>query len=200
MTLVNNVSKFQTKGGTVPAKLIVIRGNSGSGKTSIAREVRRRHGRGCALVEQDYLRRIVLRERDVAGGVAPGLIAHTARYALDHGYHVILEGILHAERYRDVLLDLLDRHDGERYVFYLDVSFDETVRRHRTRPQVDSFTPEQMREWYVPGDLLGHPAEQVIPESSTFDTSVALITTLTGLRATDPETAEATEAVAAPAG
>jgi uridine kinase len=34
-------------------KLIVIRGNSGSGKSSVAREVRHRYGRGCALVEQD---------------------------------------------------------------------------------------------------------------------------------------------------
>ena len=31
--------------------LVVIRGNSGSGKTSTAREVRRRYGRGVALVE-----------------------------------------------------------------------------------------------------------------------------------------------------
>ena len=34
--------------------LLVIRGNSGSGKTTTAREVRRRAGRGCSLVELDY--------------------------------------------------------------------------------------------------------------------------------------------------
>ena len=77
--------------------LVVIRGNSGSGKTTIAREVRRRYGRGCALVEQDYLRRIVLREHDSdrTDPVAPAFIAATARNALDFGYHVVLEGILH---------------------------------------------------------------------------------------------------------
>ena len=43
--------------------LVIIRGNSGSGKTSTAREVRRRYGqRGLAAVEQDYMRRVVLRE------------------------------------------------------------------------------------------------------------------------------------------
>jgi uridine kinase len=31
--------------------LVVIRGNSGSGKTTTAREVRRRYDRGCALIE-----------------------------------------------------------------------------------------------------------------------------------------------------
>jgi uridine kinase len=44
--------------------LVVIRGNSGSGKSTVTRELRHRYGRGCALVEQDYLRRMVLRERD----------------------------------------------------------------------------------------------------------------------------------------
>ena len=70
-------------------KLVVIRGNSGSGKSSIAKEVRARYGRGCALVEQDYLRRIVLRERDSRydpdGRNAPDLIANTTLFALERG-------------------------------------------------------------------------------------------------------------------
>jgi predicted kinase len=85
---------------TVPT-LVVIRGNSGSGKTTAAREVRRRYGRGCALLEQDYLRRVILREHDTSRSnpVAPTFITTTARTALDLGYHVVLEGILHTERY-----------------------------------------------------------------------------------------------------
>ena len=117
--------------------LIVIRGNSGSGKSSVAREVRRRYGRGCALIEQDYLRRIVLREHDSdgIGPVAPAFIAATARTALELGYHVVLEGILHTARYADALHALIDQHPGPSHVFYLDVDFDETVRRHHTRPE-----------------------------------------------------------------
>jgi hypothetical protein len=46
-------------------KLVVLRGNAGSGKSSTAQELRRRLGRGVAWVEQDYLRRVVLREHDV---------------------------------------------------------------------------------------------------------------------------------------
>jgi hypothetical protein len=60
--------------GSPDTVLVVIRGDSGSGRSSIARELRRRHGRGCALVEQDYLRRILLRERDEPDGAAPALI------------------------------------------------------------------------------------------------------------------------------
>jgi predicted kinase len=112
--------------------LVVIRGNSGSGKTTIAREVRRRYGRGCALIEQDQCRRIVLREHEGAGfdPVAPQFIADAVRSALRLGYHVLLEGILYAEFYGTVLRRLMAEHRGPSHVFYLDVPLAETLRRH----------------------------------------------------------------------
>jgi len=65
--------------------LVVIRGNSGSGKTTAARETRRRFGRGAALVEQDYFRRVVLREHGGIGtdAVAPTFIDMCVRHLLD---------------------------------------------------------------------------------------------------------------------
>jgi hypothetical protein len=165
-------------------RLIVIRGNSGSGKTSVARAVRRRYGRGCALIEQDYLRRIVLREHDgvEVAGLAPRLIAATARMSLAGGYHVVLEGILAAEVYGSELRSLIAGHPGRSHVYYLDVSWDETLRRHAMRPQAADFTPEQMREWYVPGDVLGVPGERVVPESSSFEQTVETILRTSALR------------------
>ena len=158
--------------------LIVIRGNSGSGKSTVAREVRRRYGRGCALVEQDYLRRILLRAHDGTPGTA-AFIAGTVRSALRLGYHVVLEGILHTEHYAAELHRLVGEHEGPSAAYYLDVSWAETVRRHGSRPQAASFTPEQMREWYTERDLLGVPGEQIIPEDSTLDRTVEII--LSGL-------------------
>jgi predicted kinase len=157
--------------------LIVIRGNSGSGKSSVAREVRRRYGRGCALVEQDYLRRIMLREHETAGsaGLAPRLIGSVTEMALASGYHVVLEGILAADRYGPMLRGLLAGHDGAGHVYYLDVSFAESVRRHATRPTAGQFTPAEMHEWYAAGDVLGVPGERVVPESSAFDETVETI-------------------------
>lgn len=165
------------------AKLIVIRGNSGSGKSSVAREVRRRYGRGCALVEQDYLRRVLLREHDstATAGLAPKLIATTARLALDGGYHVVLEGILHSDRYGPALRELVAEHVGDTHVYYLDVAFAETLRRHATRPQAADFTPAQMRDWYSPSDVLAIPGEHVIPEASTFDETVDYVLRTSGL-------------------
>nr|WP_240670180.1 AAA family ATPase [Actinoplanes solisilvae] len=154
--------------------LVIIRGNSGSGKTTTAREVRRRYGRGCALLEQDYLRRTMLREHDSSstGVVAPEFIAATARAALAVGYHVVLEGILHSSRYGEVLRRLMDEHAGPSRVFYLDVSFDETVRRHQGRAEPIGVTAAEMREWYVPRDLLDVPGERVLGEGVGFEEAV----------------------------
>jgi predicted kinase len=167
--------------GSPASVLIVIRGNSGSGKSTIARRLQRGYGRGCALIEQDYLRRVVLRERDEPGGLAPALIEQTVRFALDHGYHAVLEGILHRAKYGPMLTALREAHRGRTAVCYLDVSLAETLRRHAGRPQATEFTPADMRGWYLPRDLLGVDDEQVIPESSARDETVARIATAAGL-------------------
>nr|WP_245674308.1 AAA family ATPase [Actinoplanes rectilineatus] len=135
--------------------LVVIRGNSGSGKTTNSREVRRRYGRGCALIEQDHLRRTVLREHRGNGSaaVAPGFIVGTARAALESGYHVVLEGILDSGAHGDLLRDLIARHEGPSAAFYFDIPFDETVRRHQTRAEPIPVTAETMRGWYLPHDM-----------------------------------------------
>ncbi|WP_436528356.1 AAA family ATPase [Actinoplanes sp. HUAS TT8] len=164
--------------------LLLLRGNSGSGKTTTAREVRRRYGqRGVALIEQDHLRRVILREHGGGGAdrVAPGFITAMARAALDGGYHVILEGILHTGQYGDPLRALLREHAGPTACFYLDVSFDETVRRHLGRAEPIPVAPETMAGWYTDRDLLGVPNEVVIPEHAGFDEVVTSILHTSGL-------------------
>ncbi len=167
--------------GSAATMLVVIRGNSGAGKSSVARALRARAGRGVALVEQDYLRRVVLKEPDDPGGFAPMLIDQTVRFCLDRGVHVVLEGILAAARHAVMLAELLRAHQGRSFVFYLDVSLDETLRRHATRPQAAEFSGEDMRGWYLPCDLLGVDGEQVIPEHFSLDRTVAFIEGATGL-------------------
>lgn len=100
--------------GTSQTRLIVLRGNSGSGKSATARALRERLGRRLALVKQDYLRRIVLKARDTADGPHYGLIEQTVRYALDAGYDVVLEGILHRQRYHFLLDSLARDHRARR--------------------------------------------------------------------------------------
>jgi len=92
--------------------LIVIRGTSGSGNTTLARELQFAMGRGTANVGQDHLRCMVLREHDLPDADNIGLIAQTARYCLAIGYHVIVEGILHSGHHRSMLRELVEGHSG----------------------------------------------------------------------------------------
>jgi predicted kinase len=161
--------------GSQDTRLIVLRGNSGSGKSTIARALRESCGRGMAWVAQDLIRRTILWEKDRPGGVSIGLIDQVARYSLDHGYHVILDGILYADRYETMLRELGRDHRGRSGFYYLDVSIDETIRRHATRPQASEFGPGEMRDWYRPRDLLATVRERVIPETSTLPQTLAII-------------------------
>ncbi|WP_121158308.1 hypothetical protein [Micromonospora pisi] len=80
-----------------------------------------------------------------------------------------------------MITSLLRDHQGESYVYYLDVSLPETLRRHTLRPQAAEFTGEDMQGWYLPGDFLGCDGEHIIGEESSFDETLTLIETTAGL-------------------
>lgn len=154
---------------------MVLRGNSASGKSTMASALRNRYGRGIAIVAQDNLRRIVLRERDVPGGAYIGLVDTVARYALDNGHHTIIEGIFHAAHCAGMLTALREDHRGRSHFCYLDVPFEETIRPHATKPQASQYGRAEMSAWYRSSDLLPDSIEHVIPASSTLDATVGRI-------------------------
>jgi hypothetical protein len=118
-----------------------------------------------------------------------GLIDQIARHALDHDYHAVLDGIFYADRYEQMLARLASDHRGRSRFYYLDVSMDETIRRHATRPQAADFSPEDMRHWYRARDLLGSVHERVIPQTSTLQDTIGVILADSQLLATLTETA-----------
>jgi len=162
-------------------RLIVVRGNSGSGKSTVASALRQAYGRGVAVVGQDNIRRTILRDRDRPAAANIALIGQIARYSLELGFHVVVEGILDAGRYGPMLADLRAAHQGPSHFYYLDVSLDETIRRHTTRPQAAEFSADDMRSWYLRLDLLPWAAERVIGEPSTLGETVELILSESGL-------------------
>jgi hypothetical protein len=133
------------------------------------------------VVGQDNLRRIVLRERDIPGGANIGLIDIVARYALDHGFHVVMDGILYARHYGEMLEALRHDHRGVCKMYYLDVPFEETMYRHATRPQANEFGRAEMQAWYRERDLLPGGVEQVIPASCSLESAVLQIMRESGL-------------------
>ena len=143
-------------------KLVILRGNSGSGKSTVAKEVRKRMGYGTALIEQDYIRRTLLREKDQPGQPNIRLIDMTVRFSLDQGYNVVLEGILPKKHYGEMLAHLIKDHAAVSYIYYFDIPFEETLQRHKTKPNSHEFGEKEMRQWYLPQDFLDTKNEQVI--------------------------------------
>ncbi|MFE9682039.1 AAA family ATPase [Streptomyces sp. NPDC006285] len=170
--------------GTEDTRLVVIRGNSASGKSSVAAGLRAEFGRNLAIVGQDNLRRTVLRERDRPMAANIGLIDLTARYALDHGFHVVVEGILYADHYGPMLRDLVRAHRGVTRCYYLHVPYAETLLRHATKPDAEylqQVTEDHLRDWYREKDLLSDALETVIDPASTLEATVQQILRESGL-------------------
>lgn len=155
---------------------MILRGNSASGKSTIARAVRERlSGHRVAVVHQDVVRREILGERDRPEAANIGMIDLITRYALDEGFHVVLEGILYAPHYGAMLTSLAADHRGLTRCYYLDVPFEETLIRHATKPPTSEYGEAEMRGWYHADDRLESLCEVVIPAANSLEGSVELI-------------------------
>ncbi len=159
-------------------KFIVLRGPSGAGKSSVAKEVRLKfleNGRKMAYVEQDYFRRIVLKEKDISGGFNIELIKKTALFLLENQYDVIMEGIFVKSRYEKMFEEIMEIHPANNFFFYFDISLKETFKRHATKPNKDDFGKKELIAWYKNKDFLGCTKEEIIPENSNLEDTVDFI-------------------------
>lgn len=127
------------------------------------------------LIPQDVVRREVLRTKDTENNASIQLIYEMAMYGKGIDYDVIIEGILTKERYGDMLRKLVDDFGGSSSIYYLDIPFEETLRRHALKPNAHEFGEKEMREWWVDKDVLGIPDEKIINEDMPEDEIVELI-------------------------
>lgn len=178
-----------TAAGRPDTRLVVVRGNSASGKSSVAQGLRDHYGRGVAIVGQDVIRRNVLREHDTARGANIALMGMIARAALDAGFHVVLEGILYADPYGRMITSLVRGHRGVSRCYYLDVPLETTLVRHASKADaayLAQVSDDHLTSWYRELDLLPGGLESVIPADSTLQDTVARIVRETGLTAAAP--------------
>ena len=133
-------------------KLIVLRGNSGSGKTTVAKELQSIIGSNTMLISQDMVRREILKVSDGKDTLALPLLKQLLQYGHDHSEIVILEGIMVADWYRPLFELAVSLYGNEVYAYYFDLPFEETVKRHKTRSKAGSFGEEAMKEWWVEKD------------------------------------------------
>ncbi|NKY96604.1 AAA family ATPase [Nocardiopsis alborubida] len=162
-------------------RLVVLRGNSASGKSTVAQTLRAAYGRGLAIIPQDVVRRDILRERDRPGAVNVELINLMARHSLSYGFHVVLEGIFYVAHYGDMLTRLIRDHPGVAHCYYFDIPFQTTLERHATKPVAKVVGEAELRQWWRPRDLLPGGVEEIVDEHSSLDQTVARILKDSGL-------------------
>jgi hypothetical protein len=105
------------------------------------------------------------------------MIKNNVLTAINDGYDVILEGIFSAKSYANDFKDIISQHPIENYLFYFDVSLDETIRRHQTRPSrnTSTYTEDDLRTFYPKTYEPIHESENVIPETASIDEALARI-------------------------
>ena len=135
------------------AVLIILRGNSGSGKTSVAKKLQEKLGPETMLISQDVVRREMLHTKDGPHSQAIPFIMHLLEYAHQHENYVILEGILNATWYRPVFQFVKELFGDAIFAYYYDLPFEETLNRHQTRSQSQEFGAEKMARWWKDSDI-----------------------------------------------
>lgn len=157
------------------SKLIVLRGNSGSGKTTVAKELQSNFGRNTMLISQDVIRCDMLKVKDGEQSEAVPLMIELLKYGSLHSKVVILEGIMYADWYKPLFELAKNLFGTEVYAYYFDLPFEETVKRHLTKPNCHDFGAEDMRRWWRDKDFSEVLQETIITKDMNMEKIISAI-------------------------
>lgn len=127
------------------------------------------------LIPQDVVRREILKVKDGSNNPSIQLIYDMVLYGNRIGYTVILEGILANKHYGEMLHKLIDDFDGNTLAYYFDIPFEETLKRHATKPNATDYGAVEMRQWWNDKDYLGIAEEKCFDAAYTADQIVDVI-------------------------
>lgn len=155
--------------------LIILRGNSGSGKTSVAKALQKRFGSNTMLVSHDMIRMQMLAVSGKTGiEKSLPLMKCLVAYGAQHSRVTILEGILHSGDYGELFESCIQLFDRI-FAYYYDLSFEETLKRHQTKPNRNEFGEAEMRRWWLGRNLLPMLHETILTAEDGFDETVERI-------------------------
>ena len=165
---------FLVSAGYLP-DTIILRGNSGSGKTTVARALQKKFGYNTMMISQDEIRRNILWVKDGVDTKALPLMIELMKYGYEHCDVVILEGIMYDEWYSPLFKTANELYGMDIYAYYFDIPFEETVRRHNTRDKKQEFGEEDMRRWWREKDFSSVFNEKIITSDIDADSIVEMI-------------------------
>jgi len=157
-------------------KLIILRGNSGSGKTTVAWRLQERLGPNTMRISHDMVRMEILHvwSREGVQRSLP-LMIELLKYGRRHSEFTIMEGILPAKEYAPLFEAAVSEYGGDIFAYYYDIPFEETLRRHSTKPNRSDFGEEEMRRWWQEKDYLDIIRETIFGEEVTLEGAVKKI-------------------------
>lgn len=127
------------------------------------------------MLGHDTLRREILHVRDRPQALSVAYIDMSARFALDNGLDVVVEGILHSEIYGDMLTQLQRDHRGVTRAFVYELGLEETLRRHRTKTLAAEVSEEQVSSWYRESDRIPELGEIVFNADASASDALAQV-------------------------
>ena len=164
----------------IMTKLIILRGPSGAGKSTVAKALMQRTTRPTVLVELDHYRFSFVNPPNYDHDLEYEMSGSDVLIGLKLGFDVIFDGNFTATARDSFLAKLLSAQAEETYLFYLDASLNETLKRHETKshPRIST---DKMKEVYHYASPTGHEKEVIIPESSSGEQTFEYIAQITGI-------------------
>ena len=156
-------------------KIIILRGNSGSGKSTVAKALQQKIGHGTFLVSQDYVRREMLFLQGKPHNQVISLLENLIEYGSHHCEITILEGILYTEIYESLFRRIKELFADNIFAYYFDIPFEETLYRHSQKPNANEFGEVELRNWWRADDFINIIDEKIITKDASITETVERI-------------------------
>lgn len=157
-------------------KLIILRGNSGSGKTTAAKMLQEKFGPNTMLISHDMVRMEILHVWSVEGLIkSQPLMINLLKYGKLNSEVTILEGILPSKEYHPLFEAAVEEYGQNIYSYYYDLPFEETLLRHSTKPNRNDFGETEMRRWWIEKDYLSIIPQTILTKELSLENAVELI-------------------------
>lgn len=157
-------------------KLIILRGNSGSGKTSVAKALQKKFGPNTMLLSHDMIRMDILHVWSTEGIIkSEPLMINLLKYGKANSEITILEGILPVDAYNRLFETAVEEYGKNIFAYYYDLPFEETMKRHSTKPNRNDFGESDMRRWWKEKDYLPMISEKILYKDLSFEDTVSMI-------------------------
>lgn len=157
------------------SKIVILRGNSGSGKSSVSKALQQKIGRGTLLISQDNIRREMLWVNDEPGNQAIDLLKNLVTYGYQNCDFIILEGILYSDTYSSLFGKIETLFTSQIFAYYFELPFEETLKRHKQKPNSHEFGESEMRRWWREKDYIKNFSENRLTKEMSLNEIVDLI-------------------------